>query len=217
MKEQIVLLHGLGRDSRVMQAMADFLRVQGVAHIYNHSYPSLNFDFPILVQILKDNLIAQLSDNCDTHFIAHSMGGLLVRLLLTDWRPKHLGALIQISSPNQGTPLVNFFNKFPGFKRYYGPAAIRMSTAIDPNSIVHTLTVPDYRIGLIASNQSAWKNKCFDKFILKEANDGIVTVAGCQFKGMQDFIVVPATHLGVASDPNTLKQSLYFLRQGCFQ
>lgn len=210
----IVLLHGLARDRRIMQPLEHFLAEQTSEPIYNFSYPSRGGDFPYLVGYIKSKLLDKCDQSTPMHFIGHSMGGIIIRLLLQQWRPAQLGRVIQVGSPNRGTPVVDFLNATGLFKYIYGIAASRLGT--DDESVIHELRSVDYDLGILAADQVEWKDLFFDKFVFNCSNDGLVSVESTRDPAMKDYTLVPASHVGVISDPQSLQQIWHFIQNGSF-
>ena len=210
----IVLLHGLARDRRIMQPLESFLSEQTSEPIYNFSYPSRQGDFPNLVARIKSKILEQCDQSQPMHFIGHSMGGILIRLLLQQWRPAQLGKVIQVGSPNQGTEVVDFLNKTGLFKYIYGVAASRLGK--DEHSIIHELLPVDYDLGIIAADQVALKDYIFDRFVFNCDNDGLVAVESTRSSYMKDYKLIHATHVSVISDPLTLQHIWHFIQNGSF-
>jgi hypothetical protein len=48
------------------------------------------------------------------------------------------------------------------------------------------------------------------------ADDGKVSIAHAKVDGMQDFLVLPYTHITIMKQDEVIEQSLYFLRNGRF-
>lgn len=211
---EVVLLHGLGRDYQVMLPMQNYLSEHFECNVHNISYPSMRHDFPELVQYVNDKLLSTLDGSLTTHFVGHSMGGILIRLLLQQWRPNHLGRVVQVGSPNQGTEVVDFLNQTKLFRPLYGAAASRLGT--DQGSIIHELKPVDYEIGIIAANRTSLSDAFFHAFIFNRENDGLVPLDSTKISNMSDFVVVKTSHLAAIYHPKTLKYVAQFLGTGSF-
>ena len=69
------------------------------------------------------NLINECQRECmKTHIVAHSLGGLVVRILLNRYRIRNLGRVIQIGPPNSGSNIADFLKSNYLFQKLCGYA-----------------------------------------------------------------------------------------------
>ena len=197
--DYVVLLHGIGQTHRIMRKMGKHLSRQG----YSES----------LADRIHDRILQNCPDeNRTIHFVGHSLGAIIIRLLIARHRPKRLGRVVMLAPPNQGSRLVDFLKRFPIFKWFYGPVGQALGT--DEHSIVRRLPPVDYEVGIVAGDRSI--DLLFSWFILSGKNDGKLTVEETKLDGMKDHIVLHATHPFMPSNPNVIKQTIYFLEHGKF-
>ena len=81
--ETVVLLHGLGRDTRAMRFLQHRLEEAGY-ETFNIGYPSTRLPPDEILRLLHDKLQQCCKDKKKVHFVAHSLGGLIVRALLEE-------------------------------------------------------------------------------------------------------------------------------------
>ena len=106
-KEYVVLLHGMFRTKFHMRKMAHYLEQQGYS-VLNIGYSSRRHDIAALRDMIWHQIEERDSKSATLHFVGHSMGGLIIRALLTKYNPPHLGRVVLIATPNKGSELADF-------------------------------------------------------------------------------------------------------------
>jgi triacylglycerol lipase len=210
----VILLHGLARTRRSMNTMAGALERAG--------YRTVNMDYPsrrekienLAMRVIPDALAQCRALSCrTTHFVTHSMGGILLRHYLSRQPVDSLGRVVMISPPNQGSEVVDVLKDKWYFRWYNGPAGRQLGTG--PDGIAARLGPVDFPLGVITGNVHAFFDSRWAQIIPGD-DDGKVSVERAKIDGMADFLVVPYSHPWIMGQPEVIRQTLHFLSHGSF-
>jgi pimeloyl-ACP methyl ester carboxylesterase len=159
--------------------------------------------------------IQRFADSIDTsvHFVGHSMGGLLARVYIGRYRPKRLGRVVMLGTPNGGSEIADRLKNFGAFRAFFGPAGQQLGTQ---RSAVDDAMLPpiDYPVGVIAGNRSI---DPVAGTMLPKPHDGRVSVANTRLDGMADHIIVETSHPWLVRNGLAIEQTITFVRDGQFR
>jgi len=209
-REDVVLLHGLGRNARVMRPLARELEAAGY-RVHNLDYPSTRGTPDALVEVLHGEISRCCAWSARVNFVTHSLGGVMVRAYLAKHPMPQLGRVVMLAPPNHGSEYVDVAGHWRLFQAVLGPTAAQLGTA--PTSLPNRLPGADFEVGVIAGTGSI--NPLGPAFI-RGVNDGTVSVASTQLAGMRDWIELPVSHTFIMRDAEVTRQTIAFLREGRF-
>lgn len=211
--EGVVFLHGISRSYRSLIKLQQAVDDAGFA-TRNIGYPSREKALSQLVDDIHPAIapFAEANDGA-THFVCHSMGGLLARAYIARYRPERLGRVVMLGTPNGGSEIADKLKDWLLYRLYFGPAGQQLLTSRDAATDA-LLPAVDYPVGIIAGNRSL--DPIASGFLLPGANDGRVTVARTKLDGMADHTVIPASHALMVRNKAAIAQTIAFLNGGRF-
>lgn len=216
--ERVVLLHGLSRTSRSMAAMAAALRAAGY-DVINRDYPSRRHSFADLVRQFRD-FCQGLPPGVKTHFVGHSLGGLVIRDGLCAPTPFPLGRIVLLGAPNRGILSVRRLQARPWLRRMPGLFGVIAHEMERDAAWFSRIGWPTAEIGVIAGtrrfhpvNPSAWLNRWHDA---AEDSDGTVELDSALAPQATASLTLDVAHTFMPGDPRVIAAVIRFLREGRF-
>lgn len=200
--EIVVLVHGLMRTYVSMKPLKSYLENQGY-QVYLYKYPSAKYSIQEHGVYLNQFITTLLDKNSGVrvHFIAHSLGGIIVREALSKLSPKQLkniGYLIMLAPPNQGSELARLSIKFFPMITYFIKPLAELSS--EQSSYVHHVPVPNVKIGIIAG-----------RFDAKVPPDS------ARLQGQTEPVIINTNHTFIMNGSTVKKLVLSFLEKGKFE
>ena len=191
----------------MMGLLAWRLRLTGY-RVLNPRYPSTREPLENLVARLAV-IVSRLDGRI--HFVGHSLGGIIVRAYLDQLGQPFDGRVVMLSPPNQGSEIVDAFQKSPLLTRLLGPVGARLGT--DPESIPSSLGPAHFEVGIITGTRSV---NPIGSFIIPGQHDGSVSVERAQLEGAADFKVIGGTHTFLMNRKDVARDVIRFLQEGRF-
>jgi len=212
-QDGVVLLHGISRTARSFRKIQAALEGCGFATL-NQDYASRRKALEALAEDIHPS-IQRFADGIDgsVHFVCHSMGGLLARVYIARYRPKCLGRVVMLGTPNSGSEIADRLKNFGAFRTFFGPAGQQLGTR---RSAADDAMLPsvNYPVGIIAGNRSI---DPIAGTMLPKPHDGRVSVENTKLDGMVDHVVVAASHPWLVRNGDAIAQTITFLLEGKFK
>jgi pimeloyl-ACP methyl ester carboxylesterase len=211
-QDGVVLLHGISRTTRSFRKMQTALEGCGFATL-NQDYASRRKALEALAEDIHPS-IQRFADGIDgsVHFVGHSMGGLLARVYIARYRPKRLGRVVMLGTPNSGSEIADRLKNVGAYRAFFGPAGQQLGT--QRGAAIEALFPPvDYPAGIVAGNRSI---DPVAGTMLPKPHDGRVSVANTKLDGMADHVVVRTSHPWLVRNGDAIAQTIAFLRDGKF-
>lgn len=208
----VVLLHGLARSDASFNKMELSLQKEGYKTC-NISYPSTKYAIEVLVSkyVLPNIKRCVGGKDIPVKFVTHSMGGILVRYLATQDINFKIEKVVMLSPPNKGSEIVDELGGLWLFKAINGPAGLQLST--NNESMPNTLGPAEFELGIITGNRTI---NLILSSIIEGEDDGKVSIESAKLEGMQDFLVIEATHPFIMKNDIAIKQTKYFFKHAKF-
>ena len=207
--EVVVLLHGIANIPLSMKYLESSLEKAGY-QVHNLGYPSTDIPIEEAAASVRARVKA-LKEADRINFVGHSMGNLVVRMVLAQDLPE-LGRVVMIAPPNQGSFMAKRLEDLGIFRWIFGPAGQQLPA--DNREFFENLPIPNCEFGIIAGGRGTENG--FNP-LLEGDDDGTVSVEETKLPGAADFIVIHKTHTLILFDPETVEQTIHFLKNGKFQ
>ena len=210
--EGVVLLHGLARSPRSLGKLEAELTRAGFV-VVNLGYTSRSAS---IERLTDEALAAALADprlqDCNRiHFVTHSLGGILLRSYVARHSLPHLGRVVMLGPPNQGSEVVDRIGHWRLFKFVNGPAGQELGTGADATP--NRLGPVAFELGVIAGSRSI---NGINSLMIDGPDDGKVSIERTKVAGMKDHLVLPVTHPLMMTDEAVIAATLRFLATGKF-
>lgn len=194
--DRVVVVHGLAANNGTTWLLSRRLRRQGF-NVTQFGYPSILQTIEGLAGRFEASLRRMVEQDSETplHLVTHSMGGVLTRVALGEFRPACLGRVVMLGTPNQGSHAAR--KLAPVLGRICYPL-VQLSDS--PDSAIHQYNIPDdVSIGIIAASR-----------------DRVVDVEATHLSVESDHFVVPTGHGRMLFRSDVAKHVGHFLRSGVF-
>ncbi|MCH5373604.1 MAG: hypothetical protein JJ992_06475, partial [Planctomycetes bacterium] len=215
----VLALHGVIRSRNSMTPMIEALRKQTDWTVLNVSYAStrdtLDAHAAALGRII-DNLDPEVTE---IHFVAHSLGNLVIRRYLHTCyageegrRPDpRLGRIVMLAPPNNGARFAEALRKSGVLEWVWGKSTVQL--AEDWETLEQSLATPQCEFGILAGGEGDDRGR---NRLLAGDDDFVVSVEETKLPGARDFLVLPVYHGLIMRDRTAQEATVRFLKHGYF-
>ena len=205
MKGTVVLVHGLWMSGAEMFLLRRRLHRCGY-RVYQFRYRTVAHNISENAHRLQKFL--DRIPGSQVHFVAHSLGGLVVRQLFHDFPNQRPGRIVTLGTPHNGSGTARYLaGNSRGWRRALG-------AALQPLSGHVPAWHGERELGSIAGNLTlgiAWFLKKLPK-----PNDGTVATCETRLSHMTDYLELHTSHSGLLFSRRVAQQVCAFLKTGKF-
>lgn len=204
-KEAVVIVHGIWMHDIVMRLLGRRLRHAGF-RTYFFNYSSRGDDIRNVAPVFRQWLESRVAER-KVHFVAHSLGGLVVFEMLARMDFSRLGRVVTLGSPLNGSAVAQRLSQ-SRFGRWLLDGALSALCLGAPE------LAANISVGAVVGTLPVGLGRCLAQLPLP--HDGTVTVAEGTPKNCADSIAMPVSHFGMLVFASVASQTVHFLRQGTF-
>ena len=210
--ETVVLVHGIWMTGLDMSLLHQRLKLCG--------FKPVQFSYPTIRSNLKENaaklqrFVRQLEKNggaSTIHFVAHSLGGLLLRQFFYDYPDQRPGRVVTLGTPHAGSCVAKRMGCNPFGKMLLGKSylhGLRGDVPLWQSKQGHT----QREIAVFAGRVSIGVGRVIEN--LPKPNDGTVAVIETHLEKMSMHRIFPTTHMGLLFSDEVAQAVCSFLRDG---
>lgn len=203
--EVVVLVHGLWMPARVMAVLARRLgRAGWTTRVFSYSsrHATTRHNAAALAEFIRGIAASRV------HFVAHSLGGLVVIQLLRDFPGQRPGRVVLLGTPYLGSHVARRLSRYAWGRWLCGLSLEGALLGDGPR------WPGGWQLGVIAGTVpigAGWITPG-----LAKPNDGTVAVAETAVAERTDAIAMPVTHSALVFSAAVARQIAHFLATGRF-
>lgn len=201
-KEAIILVHGLWMKGPELFYIRYKLWRQGYK-VYQFHYASI-FKTPAENASRLYQFISTI-DEPIIHFVAHSLGGIVVNHLFQHYEIKQTGKVVMIATPLNGSVVAVYLSQKKYLKYLFGKSVIKGLLGDAPGwsykrEICVIAGIKGIGVGYLLANS-----------VLQEPNDGTVNLHETQLESASESHEVPRSHFLLLASNEVVKIIVKFL------
>lgn len=219
-KHLVIVMHGLGADSRFMQGLADYVTDNGNLATANVTYPSTMEDIDSYAASL-DSLIRHLDGVESIDFVAHSMGNIVIRRYLNNLQrldpamrpPVKFRRMVMISPPNHGAELADRFADNKLIQVVAGKPLEQLAPSKGWPELEKQLATPNFEFGIIVGGRGDSEGYLD---AIPGDDDMLLSIDTSKLAGASDYIQTKGVHQLMPKYKEVREATLRFLTKGYF-
>lgn len=202
----MVLVHGLWFRAWSQRVLAERLTAQGF-RCSAFSYPTTRRSLAENASALGEFCRRHAGDDPVLHLVGHSLGGLLILRMLEHQADLPPGRIVFLGTPLRGSGVARRLGQWPMGEALLGAARDALGAG-------HGHWPADRDVGLVAGTRPVGLGRAVGG--LEGPNDGTVSVAETQHRGLADRAELAVTHTGMLYSGEVADQAAHFLAHGRF-
>jgi triacylglycerol lipase len=214
----VFLLHGILLNRWFLAPMAGYLRRRGF-RVVNRSYPSTRRTIEEHAAALEEAVVAETRPLREAdrpyqvNFVGHSLGGLVVRYLLSHRTLPGTHRFVLLAPPNNGSRKARRFGQTRLYRLVYGRRA-GAQLASEPPGIFLECGIPaGVEMGILAGVGGTFFT--VPTRVLSGQNDGVLTLEEVCLPGVP-WKAIHCGHTTIVLHRRAMEEVAHFLEHGCF-
>lgn len=208
--EAVILLHGIFRSSKAMKRLEVRLEKDGYL-VVPFDYPSTRVDIAASAKMLG-SVVDSLKGVEKISFVAHSLGGLVVREWLGAGGDPRARCLVMMGTPNKGAEVADLLRDWHLYRLILGPAGQQLVTQ-KPKAI-ENLPAPGIPFAVIAGGKADGQG--YNPLIPGD-DDGLVAVSSARLPGAEDSVTLPVLHSFLPFNAEIIDAVSRYLKTGALR
>jgi pimeloyl-ACP methyl ester carboxylesterase len=205
MSSSIIFIHGLFMNGTDMSLLRYRFRKSGY-NTYQFSYKSTkNTPFQNAQKLSE---FIDLVQSKKIHFVCHSLGGIVLRHYLSLYPTRELSNIVMLGTPNQTSVVAKTLIRWSLGKKLLGGSVENGLTGILPP------WDNKQKLGIVAGYFPVGSELLSP--IIKNPNDGTVSIEETRLRGSEDHITLRCSHLGLLFSKKAFLQTKHFLEHSSF-
>ena len=202
-KEVIVLVHGLWMKGPELL----YLRYK----LWRQGYTVYQFHYSSLFKTAEENATSlyQFVSSIDApviHFVAHSLGGIVVNYLFQNHKIKTPGKVVMIASPVNGSAVAKYLNKKKYLRFLLGKSIIKGLLGDAPGWSYKR------KICIISGTSGLGAGHILASYVMHAPNDGTVNLHETRLEKADESHEIPRSHFMLLFSSEVVKIIIKFLK-----
>ena len=205
MSSSIIFIHGLFMNGTDMSLLRYRFKKNGY-NTFQFSYKSTRYTPFQNAQKLSEFI--ELIQSKKIYFVCHSLGGIILRHYLSLYPSRNLSNIVMLGTPNQTSIVAKTLIRWSLGRKLLGGSVENGLTGILPP------WDSKQKLGIVAGYFPVGSEILSP--IIKNPNDGTVSIEETRLHGSEDHITLRCSHLGLLFSKKVFLQTKHFLENSSF-